>query len=209
MTPLHNICPTGICVHFNTIYIVNCEIKHITERDKLFMDHKFLHNKNDTIITTFQSYFMMIHILSNVNILCDLSRLSVAKERRRWNMDWRVGSVGSIILTKEKESTQGKPGPNASLSTKNPTWTALILVFEILRALLIKIFILLGMCSCILVYKCQYFLNLKIQIFWDVALQTVKFILKFRMTITPSSCVKKYFSFFLYVPPTNVPKVLP
>jgi hypothetical protein len=29
------------------------------------------------------------------------------------------------------------------------------------------------------------------------------------MAITPSSCVKKYFSFFLHVPPTNMPKVLP
>jgi hypothetical protein len=66
-------------------------------------------------------------------------------------------------------------------------------MFEILRALLIKIFILLGMFSRILVYKCQYSLNLKIQVFWDVAPQTGKIILKFRMTIIPSSSgFKKY-----------------
>lgn len=98
-----------------------------------------------------------------------------------------------MILTTEKESPQSKTGPNISLSTKNPTWTALILDFEILRTLLIKIFILLVMFSCILVYKYKYFLNLKIQVFWDVAPQTGKIILKYEMTIIPSSGFKKYF----------------
>jgi len=33
MTLLHNICPTGICtrINFNNIYILNYEIKHMTE----------------------------------------------------------------------------------------------------------------------------------------------------------------------------------
>jgi len=115
-----------------------------------------------------------------------------------------------MILTTEKESAQNKTGPNVSLSTKNPTWTALNLVFEILRALLTKIFVLLGLVSCILVYMCQYFLNLKIQVSWDVAPQTCKIILKFRMTTHPFFFrFQEVFSFFLHVPLTNMPKVFP